>query len=602
MPNKNPGNPGTGPGSGAPPGGPEPCPLEPEYHLHVDANRDGRVDDDYTGIDSWTWGVAGRGAIMIANCDDEDGTHNPDNEDNRINGAPDPEDIAPLEIRRVAGKPAAPGSWTAFLEVDPADARNVRIFESRAAGAAEVVGPTAGHSYQLPTLGFQTREFGMEGTRFPTTDPVAPFTGEVRITMRIVQPTGTQSESALVRVAPWVQFNHWDPTEMTYVVGTSYNADFRTDLSGAATAAGFPAPQVKTHTDPWMQDIMEIGFTTMPKTSAPDTWSLPVVLRTANDRVATSTDWGDIDKFPREDLLAQNYGFVQALPPTIGDSLDSMGNLECSPPFRHSVSLKEYKFGRIVYGMDALDPARDMRSQVREFLIAQTVQEPFSIDTGWLSVGHVDEVVSFCPMKNAAIGFKVLLASPDRALNILNTLESGGHGSARMFQGIRYDASYTLANRRADYPLSRVDRCLANAGFMVDQAIAQGHIDTIKSAIQSAMGLADSDFIHLPVLFTHVDADHYVAYTPGVVNMLVLTKTDHTVKVCVPKPFGPKVGGVDKFEEDVLALLGPAATTGVDVVFIDDFITYHVNMGEIHCGTNSKRKPRTDVRWWEHQP
>ncbi len=605
MPDKEPSSPSTGPSPGCRPGDPVPCPLEPEYHLHVDADRDGRVDDDHRGIGSWTWGIAGKGAIILANCDDEDGTHNPDNEDNKINNAPDPGDIAPLEIRRVAGKPVAPGSWTGFLEVDPADQPRIRIFDSRAAGAPEIIGPATTHSYQLPTLGFQTREFGMEAAVYPG----AGFSGEIAITFRIVEPAGTHSESAMVRVAPWVQFNHWDPTEETYVVETADNADFRADLAREVTGAGFPAPRTTSNSDRWMQDVMEIGYSSMPKPGAPATWSTPVVLRTANDRMRIPEWASDLDRYPKSVLLGQNYGFVQALPPMIGSSLDSFGNLECSPPFTHTVRGKEYKFGRIVYGADAARPLRNVQPEVVDFLTAQTVQEPFSIDTGWLVVGHVDEVVSFCPMKNAPKGFKVLLASPDSAMRILRGLQAAGRGTAGLFRssnvvpaGIRFGPGYTLANRRADYPFDTANLILGDAAFVQVQTDTQALIDGIKVTLSTELDLNPTDFIDIPVLFKEDGPGLYVAYNPGSVNMLHLTKGDHTVRVCVPRPFGPVNDNVDRFARDILDSLGPAATTGVEVKFIDDFVTYHVLYGEIHCGTNSKRKPRTDAWWWHHQP
>jgi protein-arginine deiminase len=69
----------------------------------------------------------------------------------------------------------------------------------------------------------------------------------------------------------------------------------------------------------------------------------------------------------------------------------------------------------------------------------------------------------------------------------------------------------------------------------------------------------------------------------------------------MPKPFGPMVGGVCQFENAINALLGPVATTGVEISYIDCFATYHVQDGEVHCGTNSKRKPPTDRWWWEQE-
>jgi hypothetical protein len=83
--------------------------------------------------------------------------------------------------------------------------------------------------------------------------------------------------------------------------------------------------------------------------------------------------------------------------------------------------------------------------------------------------------------------------------------------------------------------------------------------------------------------------------------MLVFTKATDSVKCCIPKPFGPMVAGKCKFEEDIIKKIGPKTTTGVDWEFIDDFIYYHVLQGEIHCGTNTYRKPPDKPLWWEMQ-
>ena len=40
---------------------------EMQYHLHLDADRDGLVDDDRTGLDTWEWGEDRKGAIVLVN-------------------------------------------------------------------------------------------------------------------------------------------------------------------------------------------------------------------------------------------------------------------------------------------------------------------------------------------------------------------------------------------------------------------------------------------------------------------------------------------------------------------------------------------------------
>lgn len=77
------------------------------------------------------------------------------------------------------------------------------------------------------------------------------------------------------------------------------------------------------------------------------------------------------------------------------------------------------------------------------------------------------------------------------------------------------------------------------------------------------------------------------------VNMLVLGR-----HLGIPKPFGPLVGGQCCLEERVRALLEPL---GLTCTFIDDYFSYHVLSGDVHCGTNVRRKPFA-FKWWHMVP
>ena len=90
-----------------------------------------------------------------------------------------------------------------------------------------------------------------------------------------------------------------------------------------------------------------------------------------------------------------------------------------------------------------------MDSEVRDSLRAQIVQEPFEIDTNWLVVGHVDEVVSFVPT-NATSGnkFKLLIASPRRAYTLLDGI-ARTNPTARMFVGKSLDGTSIETTVRA---------------------------------------------------------------------------------------------------------------------------------------------------------
>jgi protein-arginine deiminase len=111
-----------------------------------------------------------------------------------------------------------------------------------------------------------------------------------------------------------------------------------------------------------------------------------------------------------------------------------------------------------------------------------------------------------------------------------------------------------------------------------------------------ALGATDADIVDVPILYMpNRDFPAFAdALTAGMVNMLVLN--GHCV---VPKPFGPEVAGVDRFEADLQTNL---SGLGLRVWFIDDWHEYHVLLGEVHCGTNTLRRVRANPRCWEFTP
>ncbi|MEQ2273670.1 hypothetical protein XENORESO_007061, partial [Xenotaenia resolanae] len=117
-------------------------------------------------------------------------------------------------------------------------------------------------------------------------------------------------------------------------------------------------------------------------------------------------------------------------------------------------------------------------------------------------------------------------------------------------------------------------------------------IDWNRDVLKRELGLDDDDIIDLPILFKleNKDAEYRaVAYYPDMVNMIVLGKN-----LGIPKPFGPKVNGRCVLEAEMCSLM---EALGLNCTFIDDFATYHKLLGEVHCGSNVRRKP-FDFKWW----
>jgi len=597
------------------------CPPNvPRLTLHVDADRDGKVDTE-PAEPVWEYGIGKKGAVILCNNDDDDGDKKLDHADDKIDTDIDVSDIAPLVVRRTPKGLAFPAGYRAFLRVSNKD--RIRIFKPREGNATEIIGPTAGKdTYEILDLTRDEITFGMEALIYPR----PAFEGHVDISLEVRAPNGSPCgwHQTRLRVAPWMMPNHLDPTETVYVMDMGApNQRFRNDLETAVAKAGNiktqELPGGKLGNDRWVQDVMEIGFSSFPRLGAgPDaTWNMPVVLRTPNERGRQypNPKLPKADDFPKQALLGPDFGYHQVVDPEVVHftSLNSFGNLECSPPVM--VNNRPYPFGRIVYGTDP-DKSRTMHSLARSFLAAQRVQSPFTIDTGWLQVGHVDELISFCPMASAPDipKFRVLIASPALALDVLRSVQQAGNGSAPMFvvgtavpgyQGIHVPSGESFQD--FTYFLKTPDQILANnnKAFLDLQSFVQTKIDGVQRQVADALGLSDEHFIRLPVLFYEVNDDgkvRYKAYSPDVVNMLVVTKADGKAVLVIPKPFGPVVGTACKFEEKVNAQLAPLTAAGNVIQYVDDFVNYHQGVGEIHCATNSKRKPRTDIWWWEADP
>ncbi|MFQ6550155.1 protein-arginine deiminase family protein [Aestuariibius sp. 2305UL40-4] len=594
-----------------------PCSI---VNIHVDADRDGTVDDQPGGA-AWTPGQTGRGAIICVNCDNDDGKGNAnaidnvDTADATINGGTDLREIAPLDLRKRSELPLENARVVLSVETAPLEFRNfIRIFDGRAAGSSEIIGPgtAAEKVFTQADFGEAGRiELGMEALRFPSR-PVGGagvnFDGYIRLNLRVEATDGTaiHRETVPVRVAPWIVFNHTDVTEKVYVAEiTTGHPDYDNDkvfipaLEAIVGGKLQKIPYSETQADRWVQDIMEPGYS-----SLPGDHDLVSVVRTPNlrDQARANADWDYFGKYPGRGLLGPDYGYYETNVPEENSSLDSFGNLECSPP------IPGHPFGRIVYGEPAtkagLDPSsahQPMKQEMRSLLEGQNLQSPIRLDTGWLVVGHVDEFMSFIPDPSGTHGFKVAFASPALAEQLVRAAHAANRRS-KLFQGIKNNDGRVmpvsgLRGLYSNYDKAR--KILADQDFLDTQTRVQQILDSQKAILKRDLGLADSDFVDLPILFQEPDPagapGFHIALTAGSVNMLVVTNSPSNVDLVIPKPFGPEVGGVCQFEQAIRTAFG--SNSIVTPHFVDCFMTYHLLAGEIHCGTNTKRIPPAR-KWW----
>ncbi|MGW4201717.1 protein-arginine deiminase domain-containing protein [Streptomyces sp. NPDC004726] len=604
----------------APPSGPD---------LRADVDRDGRVDvrgdSDTAGEDTWT---DSRGAILLPNIDDDtkrcplkDAKGKPlsdaklaachDASDNVVNGPKDAHDLARL---RSVPRPATPKGATGTVTAVGQGASKTRLFVKRDGRWA--------HLKPTDKLTGSELRAGVElGVEAKDVRRNATWDGRVTIRFTVTHSGSSVSDDVTMRVAPVLTHHHLQKAQQVMVKEMTGNEPeakvqrkFVKDLSKHVKAAGIGTPLKKftrDKDDVWVQDFVEPGYATVP---GPDgkPHAIRVMIRSAQpDRTAGRELY--------EKMRGPDVGVVQVsgVLDTEGGTLDSMGNLETIPPHRHKG--KNYPAGRIIMGQRA-DTGEKPAKAMRDFLSAQGMQSPLLLDTSWLAVGHVDEFIQFLPA-NTRRGWRVGVADPQAGMELLRKAKQAGHGDTRMF---------SVRDGLFPAPKQTIDQVLASKDFQADNKLAADRIKANLDTIKRETGITDSEIVRVPALFSQFGVlpgagpaasenrklrrmasdplgrlgqpngqqersqrpgpqdNQKVAYVPGPINGVVLSPKHYLA----PKQWGPVINGKDIFTHAVTTAYRKA---GFKTMYIDDYYSYHVGSGEVHCGTNTLRETPA---WW----
>lgn len=408
-----------------------------------------------------------------------------------------------------------------------------------------------------------------------TKNPAVPFIASVqfRVAPFILTPN-TQSSNSKRKKTLFV-------SEAKYAYfgkeGYADNSKFIEKLYEIGTDNVDVIAEKYTRNDPWMQDEIKFGYQEMPTSSERDCEN--IVLNSPRNR--------GLDVFPIYSLFESGeFGYVTRGGTGPRCSLDSFGNLDVTPP------VDGYPLGRIYFGGHKPNPSgREITPAMRDFLEFQGVQKPVELYTDWLLVGHVDEMMCFIPNQQpGSRGFKLALSSPRKFHEILVEL-AYQHKDAIFFEG--------KTGIKGNPMQSTVAELLLPHHWTPSNDKYQQYIDYNREILKKELNLADGDIIDIPAFYypdehgSSGEAPKASAYMPGMVNMVVYNE-----HVLIPKPFGPIIGprtGHCVIEQCVLNLLTPL---GLICHFIDDWDDYHIEDGEIHCGTNVLRDPN-GFKWWE---
>ncbi|XP_072465150.1 protein-arginine deiminase type-4-like [Notamacropus eugenii] len=555
-----------------------------QISLDADVYRNGKVKPTNGKIDkrNWMWGPNGQGAILLVNCDkDSPKSSTVDAELEKVTSCKDLKDMSLMILSTQTPKNFF-AQYELILHVSKFEMDKVRVFQADRKNLSTnynmVLGPKM-PSHVLTVLdGHQENIFYVEGLSFPDVN----FSGLVSFTVSLMDISNLPVPKALLfqdtvvfRVAPWIMTPNTQAPQEVYVCRIYDNENFVESVTALVKKAKCKltiCPEEENRDDIWMQDEIEFGYIQAPHKI------FPVVFDSPRNR--------GLKDFPIKTILGPDFGYVTREPSEdLITGLDSFGNLEVSPPV--TVGNKKYPLGRILIGNSSYprENSREMLKVLQDFLFAQKVQAPVKLFSDWLSVGHVDEFLSFVPAPDGK-GFRLLLASPSACYKLFEEKQKEGHGEAKILEGVKSKGNMMIKDVLLDKTLREHNH------------YAESCIDWNREVLKEELGLTEQDIIDIPQLFhlkMSVSTNQLKAEAlfPDMVNMLVLGKY-----LGIPKPFGPVINGRCCLEEKIQTLLEPL---GLKCMFIDDYFSYHKRSGEVHCGTNVRRKPFL-FKWWNMTP
>lgn len=623
---------------------------EPTLVVSADLARSGELRRVEVGDEaSWKCGADQLGAVVLFNNDgDSPDAPAGDHEDDQIGSDADLEDVAILRLGRDPADLEFRDGTAAVVWVAQEHQDRVRIFSGHLAGCRERVGPNQGY-YSIFPVDAKSRfpasvDLGLEALSFPD----AKFDGHIGVHVQLhdgndyVRGTG---HSVLFRVAPFIMSHHLQPVEHVYIIDKQVEHSMPPLRGKPSVTTTEPDPTTRAYVqamtkavgkqlrplsvvcgDNWARDMFYNGHSIAPGMQG----SVLHAVRCPSDR-------GRSEEPVYEELRRQHVGpgrgyGVPIIPRNLGSDLDSGGNVMCSPPLA-----SEYPFGRIVYGHDE---NRAMSDDLLGFFQAQGLQDPFPVDTSWLQVGHADEVLTFIPWPRgkgpdgSTHGFRVLVPCPALALRILessdarNLLFRSHHvvddGALVPSELLRL---HKVLEERTDLSAGSV---LANEAIRAATGEVEGRVDTLCELLTKQLRLGEHDIIRVPVLFQKFGTNRHqratiaeaarmpsvmggitenqfrkahTAFTPNMVNMLVMTEVDGPPRLIIPKPHGPSSGKHKQYDCAFEAYLAFALEkSGAQLVFVDDLAACHCDAGEIHCTTFEVRAVPEALAWWEYRP
>jgi len=520
-----------------------------KMNMFLDEDRDGIVDKTEAKEEVWQWGKEKNGAIVAVPI--------------IKNGETIRENIVLKWVGEKGEKSL--DQWTATITVN--NKGKISIYDENNNQIIPQIPSQDGNSeiYNLQNSNHfigvvnqsATRQgfkgaymFQMEAVKFPEGEEEDP--GLVDMTFEFSYKDKNIEQKVQIRIAPWIMASDLDVTALVFV---GYDEANKLALE-IVKVIGDYSPEILTRiirqAKPFYRDVFKVGYL-----------ATPCHKKLVRINALLDTEmWFELVEISGSTLRCEQKLYGKQVN---NNTLNHGGNYLVSPP------IHGYPFGRIILGKGTNEQGTNEQSDLLKFFEAQKIQKPIVVDTGWLNVKHIDEVISFVPLISSTNStkeewpYKVLVASPILALELI-------HNSQR----------------------DRIDDRITEI---------QNKIDGICSTLIKELNIEQKDFIKIPVVFS-LTIGAAEALTANSVNMLLLTDPKGGRCIClVPKPLSHKFFDLDTsiecpFEINIRTNL---EILNLNVHFFDDWDTYHKHFGEIHCGTNQiPYLPKEgELKWWE---
>lgn len=512
----------------------------PGIDFYGDTNRDGVINgQDETGKNRWSWS---NGALMLFNNDDDNNDKKPDWQDEEVDGDEDSDDLAmvKLQLSRKFSRSEI------YLTTDAEDIPHINLFQKTSNGwqPVDLSGKKPIKFRRKITLGMEAKQFADRNWR-----------GVINLKVTLKKDGEEIATDAMqIGVVPWIMSpNTAQVTELHVSDRGTANQQFIAEIQQILNSNNTKTKIVPGGTVS-MQDTMKIGYVQFPQKRS---------LETINVTLKGNRGEGQ-DNYAKS-LLASNFGWFNISQPRpidrLNKSIDGYSNFTVTPP------LPGYPLGRIYYGNAGnIKPNPDLI----EFLQAQKVQgSPIEIDTSWLLIRHVDEIINFIPGKNGKS--LLLIAAPAQGVKLLEELMEQGHGDAMINRDLSTQTTVKTA--------------FNNKALMAHNLkLQRDKINPLITKLKQELQLTDDQIISVPIIFGYSG----YSWSPNLINSVLVNG-----QLLVSDPKGAMINNQDYMQNVFRQLL---ANAQVNINFIDD--KYYQELREnIGGAVNTTRQGETRKFW-----